>query len=259
MSKGLFWYFTHFTSKKIIMITLIVLAMLTILDALYVGVFSKEELIIHSGLGYGQGYVHLLDFVKILILHCTPIYFISMVMAEDAFSNNALIIRLRNFRRSFRQMQIVHFFVITVYVLLYAIFVASITFIFSTDTSYYSVTDILETNQDFFIHVPVLQLLFITSILKICELMTLQMFYLMIYALSKNTVVSFLSCIGLYSLLFFNLSIYLPVGISSIQRLVMLGQKFVPASVVAAGILLVSFVVGYFIIWKKGFRHVFSR
>lgn len=258
MSKGIFWYYTHFMSKRIIMITLIMLVIFTILDALYLRVFSKEEFIIHSGLGYGQGYIHLLDFVKLLILNCTPIYFISMVMADDAFNDNARIIRLGNFRRSFKQMQMVHFFVVTVYVLLYASVVAIITCIFSTETSIFSITDILLTNQDFFIGVHDLQILIITSILKICELMMLQIFYLIIYVLSKNTVVSFLSCLGLYSILFFNMSSYMPVGISSIQRLVMLNQTFVPASVVAASILVASYGVGYFIIWKKGCRHVFS-
>ncbi|HCE11544.1 MAG TPA: hypothetical protein DEQ24_02025, partial [Enterococcus sp.] len=134
-------------------------------------------------------------------------------------------------------MQMVHFFVVTVYVLLYASVVAIITCIFSTETSIFSITDILLTNQDFFIGVHDLQILIITSILKICELMMLQIFYLIIYVLSKNTVVSFLSCLGLYSILFFNMSSYMPVGISSIQRLVMLNQTFVPASVVAASIL----------------------
>lgn len=228
-----------FTLKKMIAFVLTAL----ILSALNI---IKYNTTVGSGLdytamifmGYGIGYINIIDFLHLIILNGIPIYILSVYFGNKDSMRSIVIVRYRHRSRWFLNIQLAMLGLI----LFEFILVSLITFLMSSAGIAFGILDSYNAGN----LVNSAGIFWAGFVLRIFEIMFLQMVFLLLYAFMKSVIASFLTTISLYLFVLFFDGKFIPFGLSSLCRVLELsGNSLFYKSIVPAVIFSICYFVMY--------------
>jgi hypothetical protein len=244
-AKGITPYYCKelISRKNVIIMGTVVVLMVAWKYLQSAGDLSGEEWTVGLFAGHGTGSFHVPGFIEMLLLNGTPVYLLAAFIEKATTEHSAFItIRLKKRREILGGILTAT----SVFVLLYGFFLMAIPMI----------TFIL---RGLSLDDGVLSLLSLSVILKLLDIVAQTLFVIAIYCLMGQITAGFIGLIAasLLCIAPFNLTKYLPFGISSLSRinLPQIGAEGI-LSTYAMGILFVTSVL--FVVWlfSTGYKHL---
>ena len=192
---------------------------------------SMNDYLVNLFVGHPVNNIRIIEFLEMLVLNTTPIYIIAIFIEQES-SERSLFVNIR-FGKGIKWMNSVlktsMIFVVSYVLLNIAIPIAIGIF-----------NNIPITSQ-------VIQLSTNIFIIKVLDLSLQVLVLILLYSLSKNITLSFLSLLLLNSLCFlpFKWCLYLPFGISSLSRFKYIGDyglTLIPVIIELSAFILLSFI-----------------
>lgn len=198
--------------------------------------------------GYGLGYFKIIDLLQLIILNGIPLYILSAYFGDNASMRGIEMIRYRHRRKWFANVQLSMLTLILVQLTLMCLFTFSIGSVFIS----FGISGNNEGSLLSDITYPICVII-IGLILRIFEIMFLQMVFLVAFSLVKSITISFLATLFLYlSIVLFNAK-FIPFGLSSLCRVFELSNNgLLINSIVPATIFAGCYVVMYMYLVKYG-------
>ena len=200
-----------FTTKNMVLFIFVILV-LSIMNILknYGGANSGLEYAILGYDGYGLGYLNVVEFFNLIIINGIPIYIISTYLSSKNSMRNMVLIRYNSKKKYFFHLQCSMLMIIIIEMLAYTFF----NILLGTGVTY---------GND--VKISALDVLLISAVLRISELMFLEILYLLLFSVLKNTTFSFFCTMAFYLLIVLFDYEWLPFGLSSIKRMIGLDNE----------------------------------
>lgn len=231
-----------FTGKRIFLIIFIsfILAFTAIIKFRYEA-GSGAEYILAVFMGYGLGYVNLIEFFHLIILNGIPIYILSVYFGDKDSMRNHVMIRYAKSEKWFLCVQYS--------MLLLIVFQLGLQCIFAFMLGTADVLLGISGNLGNAVVPGKSSLFFLVAAgfgLRVLELMFLQMMYFLLFSCLKNITASFLLTMSLYLSVIYINGRWLPFGLSSLYRVIgSEGDGIYRNTLISA----VIFIFGYFLIY----------
>lgn len=168
--------------------------------------------------GYGLGYLNIIDFLYLLILNGMPIYFLSIYLGDKNSMRSIVMVRLKNKNKWLLHIQVS----MLVFIIAQLLLIVLLTILVSGASTLLAGAGI-PGNQAFYDDTNSLGQIIIGAFLRFLEIMFLQMLFLVIYSLVKNVLTAFMVSMSLYLSIIFSDFKFIPLGLSSISRIIELG------------------------------------
>ena len=192
---------------------------------------SMNDYLVNLFVGHPVNNIRIIEFLEMLVLNTTPIYIIAIFLEQES-SERSLFINIR-FGKGIKWMN--------------SILKTSMLFV----VSYVLLNIAIPIAIGIFNNIPitsqVIQLSTNIFIIKVLDLSLQVLVLILLYSLSKNMTLSFLSLLLLNSLCFlpFKWCLYLPFGISSLSRFKYIGDyglTLIPVIIELSAFILLSFI-----------------
>nr|WP_295675110.1 hypothetical protein [uncultured Intestinibacter sp.] len=192
---------------------------------------SMNDYLVNLFVGHPVNNIRIIEFLEMLVLNTTPIYIIAIFLEQES-SEMSLFINIR-FGKGIKWMN--------------SILKTSMLFV----VSYVLLNIAIPIAIGIFNNIPitsqVIQLSTNIFIIKVLDLSLQVLVLILLYSLSKNMTLSFLSLLLLNSLCFlpFKWCLYLPFGISSLSRFKYIGDyglTLIPVIIELSAFILLSFI-----------------
>lgn len=192
---------------------------------------SMNDYLVNLFVGHPVNNIRIIEFLEMLVLNTTPIYIIAIFLEQES-SERSLFINIR-FGKGIKWMN--------------SILKTSMLFV----VSYVLLNIAIPIAIGIFNNIPitsqVIQLSTNIFIIKVLDLSLQVLVLILLYSLSKNITLSFLSLLLLNSLCFlpFKWCLYLPFGISSLSRFKYIGDyglTLIPVIIELSAFILLSFI-----------------
>ena len=193
---------------------------------------SMNDYLVNLFVGHPVNNIRIIEFLEMLVLNTTPIYIIAIFLEQES-SERSLFINIR-FGKGIKWMN--------------SILKTSMLFV----VSYVLLNIAIPIAIGIFNNIPitsqVIQLSTNIFIIKVLDLSLQVLVLILLYSLSKNMTLSFLSLLLLNSLCFlpFKWCLYLPFGISSLSRFKYIigdyGLTLIPVIIELSAFILLSFI-----------------
>ena len=192
---------------------------------------SMNDYLVNLFVGHPVNNIRIIEFLEMLVLNTTPIYIIAIFLEQES-SERSLFINIR-FGKGIKWMN--------------SILKTSMLFV----VSYVLLNIVIPIVIGIFNNIPitsqVIQLSTNIFIIKVLDLSLQVLVLILLYSLSKNMTLSFLSLLLLNSLCFlpFKWCLYLPFGISSLSRFKYIGDyglTLIPVIIELSAFILLSFI-----------------
>ena len=192
---------------------------------------SMNDYLVNLFVGHPVNNIRIIEFLEMLVLNTTPIYIIAIFLEQES-SERSLFINIR-FGKGIKWMN--------------SILKTSMLFV----VSYVLLNIAIPIAIGIFNNIPitsqVIQLSTNIFIIKVLDLNLQVLVLILLYSLSKNMTLSFLSLLLLNSLCFlpFKWCLYLPFGISSLSRFKYIGDyglTLIPVIIELSAFILLSFI-----------------
>ena len=192
---------------------------------------SMNDYLVNLFVGHPVNNIRIIEFLEMLVLNTTPIYIIAIFLEQES-SERSLFINIR-FGKGIKWMN--------------SILKTSMLFV----VSYVLLNIAIPIAIGIFNNIPitsqVIQLSTNIFIIKVLDLSLQVLVLILLYSLSKNITLSFLSLLLLNSLCFlpFKWCLYLPFGISSLSRFKYIGDyglTLIPVIIELSAFTLLSFI-----------------
>lgn len=192
---------------------------------------SMNDYLVNLFVGHPVNNIRIIEFLEMLVLNTTPIYIIAIFLEQES-SERSLFINIR-FGKGIKWMN--------------SILKTSMLFV----VSYVLLNIAIPIAIGIFNNIPitsqVIQLSTNIFIIKVLDLSLQVLVLILLYSLSKNMTLSFLSLLLLNSLCFlpFKWCLYLPFGISSLSRFKYIGDyglTLIPVIIELSAFTLLSFI-----------------
>lgn len=192
---------------------------------------SMNDYLVNLFVGHPVNNIRIIEFLEMLVLNTTPIYIIAIFLEQES-SERSLFINIR-FGKGIKWMN--------------SILKTSMLFV----VSYVLLNIAIPIAIGIFNNIPitsqVIQLSTNIFIIKVLDLSLQVLVLIVLYSLSKNITLSFLSLLLLNSLCFlpFKWCLYLPFGISSLSRFKYIGDyglTLIPVIIELSAFILLSFI-----------------
>lgn len=192
---------------------------------------SMNDYLVNLFVGHPVNNIRIIEFLEMLVLNTTPIYIIAIFLEQES-SERSLFINIR-FGKGIKWMN--------------SILKTSMLFV----VSYVLLNIAIPIAIGIFNNIPitsqVIQLSTNIFIIKVLDLSLQVLVLILLYRLSKNMTLSFLSLLLLNSLCFlpFKWCLYLPFGISSLSRFKYIGDyglTLIPVIIELSAFILLSFI-----------------
>ena len=192
---------------------------------------SMNDYLVNLFVGHPVNNIRIIEFLEMLVLNTTPIYIIAIFLEQES-SERSLFINIR-FGKGIKGMN--------------SILKTSMLFV----VSYVLLNIAIPIAIGIFNNIPitsqVIQLSTNIFIIKVLDLSLQVLVLILLYSLSKNMTLSFLSLLLLNSLCFlpFKWCLYLPFGISSLSRFKYIGDyglTLIPVIIELSAFILLSFI-----------------
>ena len=193
---------------------------------------SMNDYLVNLFVGHPVNNIRIIEFLEMLVLNTTPIYIIAIFLEQES-SERSLFINIR-FGKGIKWMN--------------SILKTSMLFV----VSYVLLNIAIPIAIGIFNNIPitsqVIQLSTNIFIIKVLDLSLQVLVLILLYSLSKNITLSFLSLLLLNSLCFlpFKWCLYLPFGISSLSRFKYIigdyGLTLIPVIIELSAFILLSFI-----------------
>lgn len=249
-----FWYLREVLTIKKLIITILIVGSIIFLSAIFLKDFTLTDLLLYNAWGYGTGYFQNIEFLQFFLLNSIPIYIIGIFCANESLKNSYLIIRMKNPKNWIYNSQKAYLIFFILYILIQLLFCIIFGLLLGKNTNgYLYIQPFLE--YYYFNIKNIFFLLIIVSTLRIFELMVIQIIFMILLSITKNPTISFIIYMSFYLLLFFNISIYYPIGISSFNRILISNDTlYYIKSILVLGIV---YFTGYLYLIKYGARKLF--
>ena len=193
---------------------------------------SMNDYLVNLFVGHPVNNIRIIEFLEMLVLNTTPIYIIAIFLEQES-SERSLFINIR-FGKGIKWMN--------------SILKTSMLFV----VSYVLLNIVIPIVIGIFNNIPitsqVIQLSTNIFIIKVLDLSLQVLVLILLYSLSKNITLSFLSLLLLNSLCFlpFKWCLYLPFGMSSLSRFKYIigdyGLTLIPVIIELSAFILLSFI-----------------
>jgi len=198
--------------------------------------------------GYGLGYLKIIDLLQLIILNGIPLYILSAYFGDNASMRGIEIIRYRHRRKWFANLQLSMLALVLAQLTLMCLF----TFLIGSIFVFIGVSGSNDVCLLPDITYPICTII-IGLVLRIFEIMFLEMVIIGIFSLVKSITISFLGTLFMYlSIVLFN-SKFIPFGLSSLCRVFELSNNgLIINAIVPATIFAGCYVAMYIYIVKCG-------
>ena len=192
---------------------------------------SMNDYLVNLFVGHPVNNIRIIEFLEMLVLNTTPIYIIAIFLEQES-SERSLFINIR-FGKGIKWMN--------------SILKTSMLFV----VSYVLLNIAIPIAIGIFNNIPITSQIILLStnifIIKVLDLSLQVLVLILLYSLSKNMTLSFLSLLLLNSLCFlpFKWCLYLPFGISSLSRFKYIGDyglTLIPVIIELSAFILLSFI-----------------
>lgn len=249
--------FGEILTYKNIAILVMVIFVLSVLNIIKYKseVGSALGYVITNFIGYGLGYLNIVDFLQLIITNGLPVYILAMYFGDKMSMRNVVMIRFQRRSRWFSDIQFSMLFVVLFQMILICLFtfLVSSVGIFGTMLEYGDELNIYLKNTWGFIIVGL--------VLRILEIMFLQMIFMVLFSRVKNVTIAFLITMSLYLLVVIFDWKWIPFGLSSLYRLIEFDDSNLLINALIAAVIFVSgYVVMYvYLIKSKAVRMLISE
>lgn len=215
---------------------------------------SGSEHVVMLFWGYGVGYLNLIDFLQIVIINGIPIYILSIFLGNKSSMRDIVMIRYRQRGIWFANVQFSMIIVICLQLVIMSIFTLLMG---NVDVH---VNDVLAGTINFPYNIDSLRIICIGLLLRVFEIMFMQMIFFLVLSLLKNITAAFLLTMSLYlSVVILDMP-WNPFGMSSLCRVVWMNKEsadlgfMVPVSIFA-----VLYILMYMYMQNCGINQILNQ
>ena len=192
---------------------------------------SMNDYLVNLFVGHPVNNIRIIEFLEMLVLNTTPIYIIAIFLEQES-SERSLFVNIR-FGKGIKWMN--------------SVLKTSMIFVVSYVLLNIAIPSAIGISNNIPITSQVIQLSTNIFIIKVLDLSLQVLVLILLYSLSKNMTLSFLSLLLLNSLCFlpFKWCLYLPFGISSLSRFKYIGDyglTLIPVIIELSAFILLSFI-----------------